>query len=706
MLKSSFAHLQLLRKGTIDASNYKFHSCRIPVASLCSAESSEHVCAYAIPCVRLNCRAYLFENGLRRGNRDRGRHVFSFSAVEKKNVAIPSTKESELEDKTISVEKQEVCQNDGVVKDEAFPSGEFDYKPLQGWSLFIVKLKMLFALPWERVKKGSILHMKLKGKISDQLQMRFSSGLSLPTICDNFIKAAYDPRIAGVYLHIEPLTCGWGKIEEIRRHILNFKKSGKFIVGYISFCGEREYYLASACEELYAPPSAYIRLYGLKVQAQFLGGVFEKVGIQPQVQRIGKYKSVGDTLSRKNLSDENREMLTKILENTYDNWIQNLASTLGKTKESIEEVVDKGVYKVETLKQEGWLTNIKYDDEVLMMLKERLGQDLNKRLQVVDYRKYSRVRKWTLGLSGGRDCIAVIRASGSITRTRSNIPMSGIVSEKFIEKIRQVRESKRYKAVILRIDSPGGDALASDLLWREIQLLASTKPVVASMVDVAASGGYYMAMGAGVIIAENLTLTGSIGVVTAKLNLNKLYERIGLNKEVISKGRFAGLDDEQRPFRPDEEELFAKSAQNAYEQFRNKAAFSRSMNIDQMESVAQGRVWTGRDAVSNGLVDAIGGFSRAVAIAKMKANIPLDKKVKLVEVSRRPASFSEFFNIISAFMSGVSSFHFDIVLKPLSQELFQNGVQARMENIFLHYLWEGSEGEGLVEMLRNYLSSL
>ncbi|KAK0575753.1 hypothetical protein LWI29_006448 [Acer saccharum] len=252
-------------------------------------------------------------------------------------------------------------KNRGKSTDSHYPSGEFEFQKFDAWKSFSVKLRMLIAYPWERVRKGSVLKMTLRGQISDQLKSRFSSGLSLPKICENFIKAAYDPRVSGIYLHIESLNCGWGK----------------FIIGYVPACGEKEYYLACACEELYAPPSAYFSLYGLTVQASFLGGVLEKVGVEPQVQRIGKYKSAGDQLTRKTMSEENCEMLTALLDNIYENWLDKVSST---------------------------------------------------------------------------------------------------------------------KAL--------GDALASDLMWREIRLLAESKPVVASMSDVAASGGYYMAMAAQTIIAE------------------------------------------------------------------------------------------------------------------------------------------------------------------------------------------------------------
>lgn len=586
-----------------------------------------------------------------------------------------------------------------------FPSGEFEFKEFDAWKSFLVKCRMLIAFPWQRVKKGSVLTMKLRGQISDQLKSRFSQGLSLPQICENFIKAAYDPRISGVYLHIETLNCGWGKVEEIRRHILDFRKSGKFVVGYIPACGEKEYYLACACEELYAPPSAYFRLYGLTVQASFLGGIFEKVGIEPQVERIGKYKSAGDQLARKSISEENREMLTTLLDNIYGNWLDKISAAKGKNVDDVEKFINEGVYHIQRLKEEGWITNINYDDEVISMLKERLGLQKEKKLPMVDYRRYSGVKKWTLGLSGGKERIAVIRASGSISRVRSPLssPTSGIVAEQLIEKIRSVRESKRYKAAIIRIDSPGGDALASDLMWREIRLLAAEKPVIASMADVAASGGYYMAMGAGAIVAENLTLTGSIGVVTGKFNLGKLYEKIGFNKEIISRGKFAELTAaEQRPFRPEEAELFAKSAQYAYTQFRDKAAYSRSMPVDKMEENAQGRVWTGSDAASRGLVDAIGGMGRAVAIAKQKANIPQEQSVNLVEVSRPSPSLPEILSGIGSTLVGV-----DRTLKGLLQELTSvEGIQARMDGIIFEKLDDVSNGNSIINILKDYLGSL
>ncbi|XP_078432953.1 signal peptide peptidase [Wolffia australiana] len=587
---------------------------------------------------------------------------------------------------------------------QELPSDAFEIVEFDWWRRFLVRLRMLFALPWERVRKGSVLSMKLKGTIPDQTKSSLSSGLSLPQICENFIKAAHDPRISAVYLQIEPLDCGWAKVEEIRRHILNFRKSGKLIISYMPLCGVKEYYLACACEELYMPPSAYVSIYGLTVQASFIRGILDKVGIEPQVQRLGKYKSAGDQIALKSMSKENCEMLTTLLDNIYGNWLDVVSSTLGKKREEIVAFLDSGVYQAERLKEEGWVTNLLYDDEITSMLKKKFGQKEESKLHSVDFRRYSRVRKWTLGLEGSGDLVAVIRASGSINRARGglSLPGSGIISDELIEKIRSVRENKKFKAVILRIDSPGGDALASDLMWREIRLLAASKPVVASMSDVAASGGYYMAMGAGTIVAEKLTLTGSIGVVTGKFNLQKLYERIGFNKEIISRGKFAELQAaEQRPFRPDEAALFEKSAQDAYERFRDKAAFSRSITVDQMESVAQGRVWSGGDAAARGLVDAIGGFSLAVAIAKQKAGIPHDKQVKLVEVSRRSPSLPEIVTGFGQLLLGLEN-----TMKEVLHELGSPGIQARVDGILFERLGNSFEDPPVIGLIKDIMSSL
>ncbi|KAK2411466.1 serine protease SPPA, chloroplastic [Trifolium repens] len=535
--------------------------------------------------------------------------------------------------------------------DDNYPTGDFEFKPVTSFHKFIVKLRTLMADSSEHVQHGSVLKITLRGQISEQF---------LPGFCDNLLKAVYDPRISGVYLDIDNVDCGWAKLDEIRRQIVNFRKSGKFVAAYLPLIREKEYYIACACEEIYAPPSASVALFGFTVEGTFVRGVYDNLGIEPQIERIGKYKRAGDKLIRKTMSEDHREMLTALLDNISSNWLDKVSSARGKKREDIENFVNEGVYQVDRLKEEGFITSILYDDEVIPRLKKKLQVKSKKYLPMVYFSKYSAVQKWTVGISGGKELIAVIRASGTISRVGGK----GIIGEKFISEIRGVRASKKYKAAIIRIDSPGGDALASDLMWREIRLLAAKIPVIASMSDMAASGGYYIAMGANAIVAESLTLTGSIGVVTKKFNYEKLDEMIGFNKEVISWGKYAELFvADHRSFRPHEAELFAKKAQNIYKQFRDKAALSRSMTVDKMEEVAQGRVWTGKDAVSHGLVDAIGGLSRAIAIAKLKANIPQDRQVlRSVENS----------------LVGADQTCKEQLLQDLT---FSDGIQARMDEI-------------------------
>ncbi|CAL1403807.1 unnamed protein product [Linum trigynum] len=582
-------------------------------------------------------------------------------------------------------------------------------KELGRWDGFLLKLRMLIAPPWQRVAHGSVLCMHLRGEISDTAKGRFlGAELALPQVCENFAKAANDPRIAGIYLKIDGLECGWGKLDEIRRHILDFRKSGKFVVGYMSFLKEKEYYLGCACDELYAPSFAHFSLYGFALTSVFLRGVLEKMGIEPVYQRIGKYKKAGDQMMRKTIAEPHLEVLTLLLENIHENWVATVSSSTGKKREDIEEFLNEGAYRMERLKEEGFITDVFYEDQVMELLKKKVGLQEDKILPTVDYRKYSRVKNWTLGLNGGKDEIAVIRTSGLIVNSWSllNFPGSGIIPADVIKQIRLVRDSKKYKAVVIRIDSAGGDALASDLIWREVRLLATKKPVIASMSDTAASGGYYIAMGSTAIVAEKLTLTSSVGVIQGRFNLAELHRRIGYHKHVVSKGKYSEFNIAgHRPLRPEESELHENITKHVYKEFRDKAAFSRSMSVEEMEKVAQGRIWHGADAVSCGLVDAIGGVSRAVAIAKRKANIPDDKPVKVVELSRPNSSLPEMIMALGTVMAGLGKTA--QAISPAGLKFFDDdgGVEARMDFDF-QSLDGASDPNLMLTLMKCFLGSI
>eukprot|EP00198_Chlamydomonas_reinhardtii_P001161 XP_001690496.1 signal peptide peptidase [Chlamydomonas reinhardtii] len=544
----------------------------------------------------------------------------------------------------------------GAFPSELLSAEELPYVAPDDSAKFWTGFKLGFALPWRRFKKDSVLAFKLEGDISDQERTFFDSGTSLPALCQALRKAALDPRIQGVAIEIAPLAIGWGKVQEIKRHIDYFRASGKYCVAYMKQAGEKEYYLATACSEMYAPPSAYLSLRGFVTGGTFLRGVLDKVGVEPQVKRIGAYKSAGDQLLRRTMASEQREQLGAIQADVVEEFLRQVSTALGKSRQEVVEFVEAGVYDTAAFKAGGWLTDLWYEDQLINELKmrttglrpvegeserdkEKREKELAKPLRRVGLRKYSSVSPTafpTLGTAGGKKRIVVLRTSGAIVGKASS--GSVITPDGVIPKLRALAKDKSVAAVVLRVDSPGGDALAADLMWREIRQLDAVKPVIASMADVAASGGYYMGMAARAIVAEPLTITGSIGVVTGKFNLSELYAKIGYNKELISWGRFAELLADNRSFSKEEAELFDASAQHAYESFRNKAASSRDMDVEDMQAVAQGRVWSGNAAIKVKLVDALGGVNRAIAMARHAAGIPAEEPVTVVELGKvRPS---------------------------------------------------------------------
>ncbi|QDZ20051.1 serine protease [Chloropicon primus] len=483
--------------------------------------------------------------------------------------------------------------------------------------------------PWKGVPPGTALCMSIGDAVPESSggSNPFKKEATLPRITMNIKKAASDPTICGLYLKITPLSCGYGKLQELRRAIEEFRLCGKFTVAYFELGGLKEYLLASACEEIYVPPGAYFSLTGVVIENSFLRGVLERIGIEPQVERIGRYKSAGDQLLRRDMSDAQRTVSERLVESIYEYFVESISRDKGRTREEVEELLNTGPHKVEYLAKNGWITSSKYMNEIEELIRPRTGGPKDE-MQSVGFSKYLATPSFT---KNAKHAIAVVRSSGAISRD-AGATGSGISSNAFIKSIKGLKKNKMVKAVVLRIDSPGGDALASDLMWNEIRELAKVKPVVASMVDVAASGGYYMSMACDKIVAESLTLTGSIGVVTGKFNLEELNEKVGFNSERVSKGKYAELNTSSRAFKDFEHEYFKAGAQNAYESFRDKAAFSRNMDIESMEEVAQGRVWTGEDAKAKGLVDYIGGFDVAVDVAKELAGIPKEEGCRFVEI--------------------------------------------------------------------------
>eukprot|EP00210_Caulerpa_lentillifera_P006203 g5927.t1 len=456
---------------------------------------------------------------------------------------------------------------------------------------------------------------------------------------------------------------------EIRRHIEFFTSSGKYSIAYLESGGEKEYFLASSFSEIYVPPSGSVYLRGLTVSGTFFRGALDKAGIEPQVKRIGDYKSAGDQLLREEMSEYQKEQLEALLDDLYNGFISEVARSRGIEASAVEEAIEEGYLSMEDFQKAGFFTELKYKDEIMTMMKNRQNLKKDEKLKRVSFKKYKNVSPSAFGLNQGKNKIAIVRASGAITSSdRMSSTSSSIVAKTVIRDLRKAADMKSVVAIVLRIDSPGGEGLASDLIWREISEICKKKPVVASMADVAASGGYYMAMAADKIVAESLTLTGSIGVVVAKIGLGELYKKLGIGKETLSRGRFAEVLTENRSFTPDEDEYFTRFADYAYTLFRDKAATSRGMTSEQMQEFAQGRVWTGLRAVQNGLIDELGGLSKAISVARERVGLESTETVRLMEISKTKGSPLEMLQYFGVVANGV--FSISLVLWGLISFLF------------------------------------
>lgn len=514
-----------------------------------------------------------------------------------------------------------------------------------------------------RLAKNTVLTARLSGDLSEQAgpSLPFSpTPMTFQMLLDALRLAAYDPRISHVHLRIDPLSCGWGKIIELRRHLEFFAKSGKTVSAFMESGGPKEYFIAMGFA-LYVPPDGSLSLRGFTASGAFVRGVLDKIGISPQVERIGSYKSAGDQLARKDMAPEQRETLTAILEDVHSFWTQSVCHVAQISSEDLAQFLDRSPWNMEEYVKAGLISGTCYETDLIDALKRRFSnrstfgsgaedsklveEVLRNKLQSVDVVRYTRRTNPRLLGINGRKKLAVIRALGAITPGKSRTSATGnsVGSDTLVELIRRARFDKQTEGVLLRIDSPGGAALASDIVWNELRELRKVKPVVASQGDLAASGGYYLSM-ACEVVSEPLTLTGSVGVVTAKPSLQDLYERIGYNKENISLGgRFAELLVEDRPFTEEESKYFREGAELAYGNFVRKAAMSRGKTQDEMEAVAQGRVWTGKQAHERGLVDHIGGSSRALEVLKDLCGVK-DEFVR-VEEMRAPISFAERFGL-------------------------------------------------------------
>lgn len=514
-----------------------------------------------------------------------------------------------------------------------------------GMGLMLWAFFSLFSEREPSVPSGCVLTLTLSGELPETapaslVPRLFSSPeLTFQDVIRSIDRASGDSRIRGIWMRVEGPGLGWGKVKELQDHLETFKKSGKFILASSDSLNERDYACALPADRIYLSPEAGFEFNGFTATSTYLKDMFEKIGVEPEVENIGKYKSFGDMLKRNSMSDAEREVANSMLDETvslFSGMVSHFRK--GFTPEKVKQLLEEGLTHPRQAQERNLVDGILYTDEVERELRNRIGQRESERLRTIDVSRYRAMRQEASG-----NQVAVIYAVGAITRgedTYSPIFGRSMGSDPLVRALREARDNPDVKAIVLRIDSPGGDALASDLMWRELRLANQKKPVIASMSDVAGSGGYYIAAGCRKIVAEPGTVTGSIGVVSAAFNLQKLYEeKLGLRFETVKRGQWADSPSGIRPMSPEEWDRFRAQTRRFYETFLKKVADSRHRAVSEIETVAQGRVWTGRQAQEHGLVDVLGGQDTAVLLALKEAG--LEGKAHSVVDYPRPKKLSD-----------------------------------------------------------------
>jgi len=503
----------------------------------------------------------------------------------------------------------------------------------------VVLIWSVFRRGEPTIRDNSLLTLRVAGALPDYTPddpfKKFFGGpdQSLTGLVMQFKKAKADKRIKAILLDVNMSGVGWGKAEEIRDAITDFRSSGKPVYAYVEFGLNKEYYIATACDKIIVPPPGELFINGLAADVMFFRGSLDKLGIYPDIYQIGKYKSAGDMFTQKQMTEAHRQYINEMLDDLYGRYVNTIAQTRHKTPDEVKALIDNAPYSGAKAKEAGLIDDVLYRDDVEKQFKKLLGYKETDEFVAVRGVDYRDVEPESLGLNKGEK-IAVIYASGEIGSGSSQNSPSGdqsIGSETVAKALNDAAADKSLKAIVLRVDSPGGSGLASDIIWHAVEAANQKKPVVVSMSDVAASGGYYISASAAKIIAQPSTITGSIGVVAGKPVMRGFYDWLGISNEYVLRGKNAGMFRETEKFSDDERAKFEEWIKTTYYQdFVPKVAKGRHKDAQYIDSVAQGRVWTGGQAKEKGLVDEFGGLDKAIEVAKELAKIPADKGVERV----------------------------------------------------------------------------
>jgi len=490
----------------------------------------------------------------------------------------------------------------------------------------------LFSPKQPTVAAQSALVLSLTGDIPEAapvaIDIPFLQNQETPTIRDiwtSLKEAATDSRIKALVLQPRNLLIGWGRLEELRQDVAEFKKSGKPVYAFLQAPGSHEYYLASVADKIFLSPGDMLDVKGFQVEEMYFKGTLDKLGIGVQVDHIGRFKDYGDMFTKTSMSPETREVLNQVLDQIYGDFCATTGSGRHKSADEMKSLIDNnGPFLAEQAKGSGLVDVLGYEDEVYADLKKKVGVS---KLDKTPIQAYFRAAP------GSGDRFALLVGEGDILRGDVNdSPGNGdtLSSGSFIKLVRQLRGDHNIKGVLLRIDSPGGDAVASDEILHELKLLAGEKPLIISMSDVAASGGYYISLTGNPVFSYPDTETGSIGVLYVRPNVHGLLDKIGVTEDSLSRGKLAGLDSLTEPLSDAAQQKLHDSIETTYHTFVTKAATARKKTYDQIDALAQGRVWMGAQAVQNGLVDQLGGLDQAVALLRQRAHLSATGKTNLV----------------------------------------------------------------------------
>ncbi len=503
-------------------------------------------------------------------------------------------------------------------------------------SLFLLALSEFVLAVAGRRRPYGVLSIGLRGDLAEEGGERRILGFVRRSTTDylsliSLLRwAREDARLAAVFISCDDVRASWARLQGLRRAVQRLREAGKHVWVHLNTAGVHEYYLASAAEHISLAPTATLNVTGLSSEAVFFLDALRKVGVEAEVIQMGRYKAAGESFTRRDMSPAHREMMESLIDDLYSQLVDGIGAGRGLEPGAVRELLDRGPFVAREALEAGLIDRLAYEDEVESHLVEACSS-----APLIDRPAYAKRRGREIRrevLRRGRGTLGILHICGTIKMGES-IPgpegTAAVGSASVAAALKQLRERGDVRALVVRVASPGGSVVASDLMWREIVRTREKKPVVVSFGDVAASGGYYVALGGSPVLAEPGSITGSIGVIAGKASLRGLYDRIGVTKELVSRGRHAALYSDYAPLGSEERARIRAEAEAFYEGFIGKVAEARRLSPGAVAAAGEGRVWSGRQAWTRGLVDEMGGLEEALDAAKKSIGVPVDEPIAL-----------------------------------------------------------------------------